>query len=180
MKNVLKIIGVLVLAFIGYVAYMVLNPVSPKETVSYSSEISEIEVVYSRPYKKNRLIFGLEEDGALVPYGKYWRTGANAATTFETSGAVSFNGEKLDPGKYRLYTVPGEKEWKIVLNAEGDKFFAISEPDYSKDVVETVVVPQIKNKSSIEQFTIGFSKNMEGVEMYLMWDTTVVSIPLNQ
>ena len=85
MKNVLKIIGVLVLAFIGYVAYMVLNPVSPKETVSYSSEISDLEVVYSRPYKKDRLIFGSEEDGALVPFGKYWRTGANAATTFETS-----------------------------------------------------------------------------------------------
>ena len=56
MKNVLKIIGVLVLAFIGYVAYMVINPVSPKETVSYSSEISNLEVVYSRPYKKDRLI----------------------------------------------------------------------------------------------------------------------------
>ena len=68
MKNVLKIIGVLVLAFIGYVAYMVLNPVSPKETVSYSSEISNLEVVYSRPYKKDRLIFGPEEDGALVPF----------------------------------------------------------------------------------------------------------------
>ena len=174
MKNVLKIIGVLVLAYVGYVIYMLVNPVSPKDTVVYSSDNAKFEVVYSRPYKKDRLIFGLEEDGALVPYGKYWRTGANAAT------AVSFNGEKLDPGKYRLYTVPGEKEWKIVLNSEGDKFFAISEPDYSKDVLETVVAPQIKDKSSIEQFTIGFSKNMEGVEMYLMWDTTVISIPLNQ
>ena len=109
MKNVLKIIGVLVLAYVGYVIYMLVNPVSPKDTVIYSSDNANFEVVYSRPYKKNRLIFGLEEDGALVPYGKYWRTGANAATTFETSGAVSFNGEKLDPGKYRLYTVPGEK-----------------------------------------------------------------------
>ena len=43
MKNVLKIIGVLVLAFIGYVAYMVLNPLSPKETINYSSDISYIE-----------------------------------------------------------------------------------------------------------------------------------------
>ena len=180
MKNVLKIIGVLVLAYVGYVIYMLVNPVSPKDTVVYSSDNAKFEVVYSRPYKKDRLIFGLEEDGALVPYGKYWRTGANAATTFETSGAVSFNGEKLDPVKYRLYTVPGEKEWKIVLNSEGDKFFAISEPDYSRDVVETIVATQKKDNSSIEQFTIGFSKNMEGVEMYLMWDTTVISIPLNQ
>ena len=179
MKNVLKIIGVLVLAFVGYVTYMLINPVSPKDTVVYSSDNANLEVVYSRPYKKNRLIFGSEEDGALVPYGKYWRTGANAATTFETSSDILFNGKKLRAGKYRLYTVPGEKEWKVVLNSEGDKFFAISEPDYSKDVLETVVVPQIKDKNTIEQFTIGFSKNIEGVELYLMWDTTVISIPLN-
>ena len=108
MKNVLKIIGVLVLAFIGYVAYMVLNPLSPKETINYSSDISDIEVVYSRPYKKDRLIFGSEEDGALVPFGKYWRTGANAATTFETSSDILFNGEELKAGKYALYTFPFE------------------------------------------------------------------------
>ena len=180
MKNVFKITGVLVLAFVGYVVYMLVNPVSPKDTVVYSSDNTNFEVVYSRPYKKDRLIFGSEEDGALVPYGKYWRTGANAATTFEISEAITFNGEKLDAGKYRLYTVPGEKEWKIVLNSEGDKFFAIYEPDYSKDVLETLVLPQIKSKNTIEQFTIGFSKNIEGVEMYLMWDTTVISIPLNQ
>ena len=87
MKNVLKIIGVLVLAFIGYVAYMILNPVSPKETISYSSEISDLEVVYSRPYKKDRLIFGSEEDGALVPFGKYWRTGANACLLYTSDAA---------------------------------------------------------------------------------------------
>ena len=46
-----------------------------------------------------------------------------------------------------------------MLNSEGDKYFAISEPDYSKDVLETMVIPQIKDKNTIEQFTIGFSKN---------------------
>ena len=49
MKNVLKIIGVLVLAFIGYVAYMVLNPVSPKETISYSSCL-----LYTSPSPRDR------------------------------------------------------------------------------------------------------------------------------
>ena len=179
MKNVLKIIGVLVLAFIGYVAYMILNPVSPKETISYSSEISNLEVVYSRPYKKDRLIFGSEEDGALVPFGKYWRTGANAATTFETSNGISFNGQKLEPGKYRLYTVPGQDEWKVVLNSEGDKFFAISEPDYSKDVLTTSVKPEIKPKNIVEQFTIRFAKSEKGAEMNLVWDTTVLTIPIS-
>ena len=176
MKNVLKIIGILVLAFIGYVAYMVLNPVSPKETVSYSSEISNLEVVYSRPYKKGRLIFGSEEDGALVPFGKYWRTGANAATTFETSNEISFNGQKLEPGKYRLYTVPAKEEWKVVLNSEGDKFFAISEPDYSKDILETFT--SSKSIEETEQFSINFSKDSTGVSMNMFWDKTVVSISL--
>ena len=176
MKNVLKIIGILVLAFIGYVAYMVLNPVSPKETIIYSSEISDLEVVYSRPYKKDRLIFGSEEDGALVPFGKYWRTGANAATTFETSNEISFNGQKLEPGKYRLYTVPAKEEWKVVLNSEGDKFFAISEPDYSQDILATFT--SSKSIEETEQFSINFSKDSTGVSMNMFWDKTVVSISL--
>ena len=178
MKNVLKITGVLVLTFVGYIAYMLINPVSPKETVNYSTDFSDFEVVYSRPYMNNRLIFGEESEDALVPYGKYWRTGANAATTFETSNGISFNGQKLDPGKYRLYTVPGKNEWKVVLNSEGDKFFAISEPDYSKDILTTSVKPEIKPKNIVEQFTIRFAKSEKGTEMNLVWDTTVLTIPI--
>ena len=177
MKNVLKIIGVLVLAFIGYVAYMVLNPVSPKETINYSSEISDIEVVYSRPYKKDRLIFGSEEDGALVPFGKYWRTGANAATTFETSSDILFNGEELKAGKYALYTFPFENSWTVRLGSENDVFFAVSEPDRKNVVLKTDVSTKKLDKP-LEQFTIDFSKDSTGVKMNLMWDRISVSIPL--
>jgi len=177
MKNVLKIIGILVLAFIGYVAYMVLNPVSPKEAISYSSEISEIEVVYSRPYKKDRLIFGSEEDGALVPFGKYWRTGANAATTFETSSDILFNGEALSAGKYALFTFPNEESWTVALSSESDVFFAIAEPDPKLDVLKTEV-PVKSSEDLIEQFTIEFNKDSLGVSMSLAWEKTLISIPL--
>ena len=98
MKNVLKIVAILVLGFVRYAIYILVNPVSPKDTVVYNSDDANFEVVYSRPYKKDRLIFGSEEDGALVPFGKYWRTGANAATTFETSSDILFNGVKLKAG----------------------------------------------------------------------------------
>ena len=177
MKNLLKIIGVLVLAFIGYVAYMVINPVSPKETVSYSSEISNLEVVYSRPYKKDRLIFGSEEDGALVPFGKYWRTGANAATTFETSSDILFNGEKLKAGKYALFTFPYENNWTVSLSSESDVFFAIAQPDPKLDVLKTEV-PVKRSENLIEQFTVEFTKDSLGVNMTLAWEKTLVSIPL--
>ena len=62
-----------------------INPKSPKGVVNYEKEDLKIEVVYHRPFKKERLIFGAKEDKALVPFGEYWRLGANAATTFETS-----------------------------------------------------------------------------------------------
>ena len=177
MKNVLKTVGVLVLAFIGYIAYMVLNPVSPKETVSYSSEISDLEVVYSRPYKKDRLIFGSEQDGALVPFGKYWRTGANAATTFETSSDILFNGEKLKAGKYALFTFPYEDSWTVTLSSESDVFFAIAQPDPKLDVLKTEV-PVKSSENLIEQFTIEFAKDSLGVSMSLGWEKTLISITL--
>ena len=97
----------------------------------------------------------------------------------QTSNGITFNGEKLEHGKYRLYTVPGKDEWKVVLNSEGDKFFAISEPDYSKDVLKTSVKPEIKPKNIVEQFTIRFAKNEKGAEMNLVWDTTVLTIPIS-
>ena len=177
MKNVLKIIGVFVLAFVGYITYMLINPVSPKETVGYSSDNASFEVVYSRPYKKGRLIFGSEEDGALVPFGKYWRTGANAATTFETSSEISFNGEPLKAGKYALFTFPYENNWTVALSSESDVFFAISQPDPKLDVLKTSVDVKYL-ESPLEQFTIEFSKDSTYVNMSLMWDKTSVSIPL--
>ena len=177
MKNVLKIIGVLILAFVGYVAYMVLNPLSPKETVSYSSEFSDLEVVYSRPYKKDRLIFGSEEGGALVPFGKYWRTGANAATTFETSSDILFNGEALSAGKYALFTFPYEDRWTLALSSESDVFFATTQPDPKFDVVKTSV-PVTTSEKLVEQFTIEFTNDSLGTNMTLAWEKTVVSVPL--
>ena len=177
MKNILKIIGVLVLAFVGYVTYMLINPLSPKDTVGYSSDNSTFEVVYSRPYKNDRLIFGSEEDGALVPFGKYWRTGANAATTFETSSDVLFNGEELKAGKYALYTFPFANSWTVRLSSESDVFFAVSEPDRENVVLKTEV-PIEKLDKPLEQFTIGFSKDSTMVKMNLMWDRIGVSIPL--
>ena len=178
MKTFLKIFGALFLAFVLYISYMITFPVSPKETVNYSADNSDFEVIYSRPYKNGRLIFGSQDEGALVPFGKYWRTGANAATTFETSNDIIFNDQKLKAGKYRLYTTPNVESWKVILNSEADKFFAISEPDYSKDILATKVPSRSDLEIPVEQFTINFSQDSTGHKMNLIWAKTIVSIPL--
>jgi hypothetical protein len=75
----------LIIAVVVFFSYGMLFPSSPGGNVVFNSDNATFEVEYSRPYKKGRLIFGEKSDGALVPYAKYWRTGANAATTFSTS-----------------------------------------------------------------------------------------------
>ena len=177
MKNVLKIVAILVLGFVGYVVYILVNPVSPKDTVIYNSDDANFEVVYSRPYKKDRLIFGSEENGALVPFGKYWRTGANAATTFETSSDILFNGVKLKAGKYALFTFPYENNWTVTLSSKSDVFFAIEQPDPKFDVLKTSV--DVKSmETTLEQLTVDFLQDSSFVNMRLMWDNTSISIPL--
>jgi tetratricopeptide (TPR) repeat protein len=51
--------------------------------------LTDVEVDYSRPNKNDREIFG-----GLVPYGKLWRTGANAVTKIEFSNAVTLGGKE--------------------------------------------------------------------------------------
>ena len=88
-----------VIIFISlFAVYTVTNPVSPLETVSLKN--TNISITYSRPYKNDRLIFGEEADGALVPYGVYWRTGANKHTFIETDKTLIFGTDTLSSGTY--------------------------------------------------------------------------------
>ena len=65
-----------------------------------------------------------------------------------------------------------------MLSSESDVFFATSQPDTKFDVLKTMVDVSLMEKS-LEQFTIEFSKDSTAVKMGLMWDKTMVSIPLN-
>ena len=57
---------------------------SPKSTITQRVGLTDITVVYSRPGAKGRAIFG-----TVVPYGKRWRTGANATTSIKFSDDVT-------------------------------------------------------------------------------------------
>ncbi len=77
---------------------------SPRGHVQQVVGLTKVDVDYSRPVVKDRTIFG-----TLLPFGKLWRTGANATTTVEFSGPVTINGSKLEAGKYSLFTIPGKE-----------------------------------------------------------------------
>jgi hypothetical protein len=88
-------------------------PLSPPAKAEATIGGQTITIDYSSPRVRGREIFG-----GLVPYGKVWRTGANAATTVTTSGDLMIGALHVPAGKYTLYTIPGEKEWTLIVNKQ--------------------------------------------------------------
>ncbi len=167
---------VVILVCIVAIMRMGTQGASPQETVSYDKDGLKLEVVYCRPYKKGRLIFGTKEAGALQPFGRYWRLGANDATSLELNRDVMFAGKPLKAGRYAVYAVPGEKTWKIGINSEANRW-GKAEPDYSKDVL-TVDVPVIYTDEVTEQLKIDLEPTETGANMVIRWEKAMVVIPI--
>ncbi len=130
-----------------------------------------IRVTYSRPAKNTREVFG-----KLVPYGKVWRTGANEATEIKFYEDVALAGKKVKAGSYALFTIPGEKEWTIILNSDLDYWGAYSY-NAENDVLR-VTAPVSALSDSVENFTIQFESTGEKEgSMKLAWDKTLVTVP---
>lgn len=131
---------------------------SPPATLIAGIGSSEITINYSQPSVKGRTI-GKE----IAPFGEVWRTGANEATTFETSKDIQIAGKELKAGKYALFTIPGEKEWTLIFNSESSQWGAYKYEE-AKDVLRVNVKPG-KTKSFTEQMT--FAQNGDNIS--LMW-----------
>ncbi|HOA39653.1 MAG TPA: DUF2911 domain-containing protein, partial [Flavihumibacter sp.] len=134
--------------------------------------LSTVEVNYSRPSMKGRNIFG-----DLVPFGKVWRTGANAATTISFGEDVMVGGKPVPAGKYGLLTIPGESEWTVIISKQLD----VTSPSAYKqdmDLVRIQVKPQ-NMPIAIESFMIAFDNiKANSMEMDILWDRTVVVVPI--
>lgn len=130
-----------------------------------------VKVVYGRPLKKGREIFG-----SLVAFDKIWRTGANEATEIKFFQDVNFGGKDVKAGTYSLFSIPGMKEWTIILNSDLDVWGAYSYKE-SADVAR-VTVPVTSDKESLEAFSITFDPIDGGANMILGWDKARVKVPV--
>ena len=177
-KKIFIGLGIILIALIAYEGYQFATTKShsPGETKEHQFNGLDIKVVYCKPYKKGRLIFGEKKDGALLPYGKYWRLGANEATEITFSKNILFNGKPVNAGTYRMYATPSALTWQVSLNSELGKW-GYMEPDYSKDILK-VDVPVEENLPESEQFTINFSNDSTAVNMEFMWDKIKVTVPI--
>jgi hypothetical protein len=129
-------------------------------------------VIYSRPQKAGRVIFG-----ELVEYKQIWRLGANEATEIEFYRDVKIGGKKILKGKYTLYAIAKPEEWTIIVNKETDTWGAFKY-DEKKDVVR-VTLPTEKTTESVEAFTMVFDKSSTGTNLVIAWDDVKVSLPIS-
>ncbi|WP_114781763.1 DUF2911 domain-containing protein [Botryobacter ruber] len=147
---------------------------SPAASVTQKVGLTDVSVAYSRPSLKGRTL------GAdLAPYGKLWRTGANASTKIKFSDDVTIQGNKIPAGEYALYTIPGENEWTIILH-KNTKYWGDGGKDYDKsEELARFNVKAEKNPRKIESFTILFSnlKN-NAADVELLWGNAIAAFTI--
>jgi hypothetical protein len=149
-----------------------LPALSPTAKISQDFSISNIEISYSRPSMRGRKIFG-----DVVPYGKIWRTGANAATKIKFGEDVEIAGQKIKAGEYAMYSMPDKDQWRIILNTGTGNWGA---DGYSKENdVARFTVKSIAMETEVQTFTIDISDiTFTTCKIELMWEKTKVVLPV--
>ena len=149
-----------------------LPPLSPEGFVKQQVGFTTVEIEYSRPSMRGRVIFG-----ELVPFGEVWRTGANKSTKIRFSEDVTLENHQVPAGSYALYTIPGEDEWTIILSKNLDlwgSYGYVKSDDFLRFAVKPVF-----SDYHFETMTIDIGELTEtSATIQLMWENTIVRFNL--
>ena len=150
---------------------------SPLDSLTFTIAKQPVKVCYGRPSSRGRTMLG----GKDIPYGKLWRTGANEPTIFYAPIPLRVAGLNVPPGVYSLYTVPGPREWEIIVNRSTSQWG--EESNYT-DKVKAQELGRAKVKSEaletpVETFTIKAEPaGDKAASLLLEWEKTRVRIPV--
>ncbi len=144
---------------------------SPSTKIEQIVGLTKVNLEYSRPAMRGRTIFG-----GLVPYGKVWRTGANANTKITFGHDVTVDGQELKKGSYAIYTIPGETSWEVLFYSDSNNGGVPREWDDAKVAAKTTV-PVRKMSFKIESFTISFDDLSSGsATLGFLWEDVYVGV----
>jgi len=146
---------------------------SPLQKIEQNIAKTDITIEYSRPSKKDRIIFG-----GLVPFNQYWRTGANRNTTINFTQDVVIGGTRVKKGKYSIITKPHSTAWEFLLYSDTDNWNVPETLDSTKIVAITTVEPQ-RLSETIEsmRITIGDFSNYD-FNLVIEWEKTKIIVPV--
>ncbi len=145
-------------------------PISPRGAEEIAVGNGTMRVEYGRPFAKKRKVFG-----GLVPWGKVWRTGANAATTLRLDVDVTLGTASLPKGTYTLYTLPGPKEWQLIVNRQTGQWG--TEYDPKQDVVR-IPMKVLSRHDHLEAMTIDFlPEDAFRGTLRISWEKKLLVVP---
>ena len=166
-----SILGIALIAMTLSTQAQELPQPSPTSTVDQRIGLTDFSITYSRPATRGRAIFG-----DLVPFNEVWRTGANGCVILSASTDFTMNGNVVSAGNYALFTIPGEKEWTIILSTQTNLW---GNSGYTPDRDVLRVTAPAKESDFDESFTMGFKAlSTTGGELVLEWANTEVSVNL--
>jgi hypothetical protein len=142
---------------------------------------TDITIQYSRPGVKGRTVWG-----DLVPHGMAegndysngnpipWRAGANENTTFETTGHLMVEGQRLPAGKYSVHMIPTESTWTIMFNHTNDAWGSYTYDD-AWDALRVTVTPVA---AAHQEWLLWGFEDLAGTAatVYLHWEELKVPI----
>lgn len=145
---------------------------SPKSSLMQTVGLTDITINYNRPGVKGRAIWG-----ALVPYDKVWRTGANEATTIQFSDDVWIDGNKLAKGLYSLHTIPGPAEWTVIFNSVAEQWGSYSYTP-EKDALRVKVKPETAEHREWLTFEVP-EMTTDTAKVVMRWEKIAVPFTLD-
>jgi hypothetical protein len=150
---------------------------SPLDSLTFSIAGKPVKVCYGRPSSRGRTMLG----GSDIPFGKLWRTGANEPTIFYAPVPLRVAGLNVPPGVYSLYTVPGPREWEVIVNRSTSQWGR--EDSYTAAVkAQELGRAKVKSealKTPVETFTITAEPSGDkAASLLLDWEKTRVRIPV--
>jgi hypothetical protein len=140
---------------------------SPRESVTGKINTATISIYYGSPSVKDREIWG-----ALVPFNKIWRAGANEATTFQTDKDLIVEGKKLPAGKYSLFIIPNEKKCVVIFNKKAKQWGAYNY-DEDLDQLRVEVSPKTETEAT-EKLLFLVREN----RVALLWDNWQIALEI--
>ena len=160
---------------VGLSAFAQSNPLplpapGPHASVSQTVGVTDITVDYSSPGVKGRTIFG-----NLLPWGKLWRAGANAATKLTVTRDVTIAGTAVKAGSYSIFAIPNEASWTLIVNTNATASQDAYDPklDVLRAEVKPVAIPPRERLAYLFA-----DATDDGVRLDLEWDKTRVSLPI--
>ena len=149
------------------------RPSPPAKAECKLSDGKSITVDYSSPRMKGRKIFG-----DLVPTGQVWRTGANEATTFVTTSALTVEGKDVPAGSYTIFTIPDKDKWTLIINKHTGEWGIPYH--YESEDLARVPMSVSATPSPVENFTISFDPSGNACTLKLGWENTQASVKFTE